>query len=119
MSHKHWRLRVEHIIQAIDRIEEVVADKTFEQFIGDHVVFSAVLWNFTVMGEAVRHVPDDIKQIHSQIAWSDIRSMRNFLAHVYELIRLEVVWETIHDDLPGLRTQLTTLIENLDGDNGK
>lgn len=39
--------------------------------------------------------------------------MRNALAHGYFKVDLEIVWKTIHDDLPGLAEQVLNIMGKL------
>lgn len=41
-----------------------------------------------------------------EIEWRRIRAMRSVLAHEYFGVSLDIVWETVVEDLPGLRTRL-------------
>ena len=37
-------------------------------------------------------------------------AMRNFLAHGYDLIDLDMIWRTVHEDLPDLIAQLEAIL---------
>ncbi|MEX2534643.1 MAG: HepT-like ribonuclease domain-containing protein [Trueperaceae bacterium] len=53
-------------------------------------------------GEAARHVPSVVAQIHPDIPWREMRDMRNFVVHEYPGVDAEIVWKTIRNDLPPL-----------------
>jgi uncharacterized protein with HEPN domain len=45
------------------------------------------------------------------VPWSIAYEMRNALAHGYFLVDMEIVWRTIHNDLPGMAEQVQRLLE--------
>jgi uncharacterized protein with HEPN domain len=56
---------------------------TFEQFEADQKTVDAVIRNFEIIGEAVRHVVADQESLPTGIPWADIAGMRNILIHEY------------------------------------
>ena len=102
-----------HIVQAIDRVHRYVADMHETGFLQDEKTQDAVIRNFEVIGEASNNIkkyhPDFASQ-HPEVPLNFAYEMRNALAHGYFKIDFEVVWTTIHADLPGLRAQVAALI---------
>ena len=102
-----------HIVQAIDRVHRYVADMQETGFLQDQKTQDAVIRNFEVIGEASNNIkkyhPDFASQ-HPEVPLNFAYEMRNALAHGYFKIDFEVVWTTIHADLPGLRAQIAALI---------
>ena len=62
------------------------------------------------IGELVTRLSDTFIERHPEIPWHAIRGMRNLHAHDYEHIDLEIVWNTLCEDIPDLRAKLETLI---------
>ena len=102
-----------HIVQAIDRVHRYVADMHETGFLQDEKTQDAVIRNFEVIGEASNNIkkyhPDFASQ-HPEVPLNFAYEMRNALAHGYFKIDFEVVWTTIHADLPGLRAQVAALM---------
>ena len=102
-----------HIVQAIDRVHRYVDGMAEAGFLQDEKTQDAVIRNFEVIGEASNNIkkyhPDFALQ-HPEVPLNFAYEMRNALAHGYFKIDFEVVWTTIHNDLPGLRTQISALI---------
>ena len=105
------RLRVDDILTAIDRIESYTTGMTYDAFAADQKTIDAVVRNFEVMGEAARHVDEQLAQRAPDVPWNDIRDMRNILIHGYFGVDVATVWKTILDDLPSLKGALRSLIE--------
>ena len=56
-----YRLYLNDINEAIERIEVYVKDLTFEEFSKNMLVIDAVVRNFEIIGEATKHIPTEIK----------------------------------------------------------
>ena len=107
------RLRIEDMLATIDQIESYTAGMTFDTFCADQKTVDAVIRNFEVMGEAARHVDDQAARRSPGVPWPDVRDMRNILIHEYFGVDLATVWKTILDDLPALKRNLRSLMEEL------
>jgi uncharacterized protein with HEPN domain len=110
-SPRKWALRVEHILDAIAKIERYVDDLDEESFSANSLVVDAVIRNFQVLGEAARHVPEDIQKRFPEIPWSLMMGTRHVIVHGYDVVRLDIIWRTIKDDLPPLVAPLTAVLD--------
>lgn len=62
------------------------------------------------IGELVGRISDEMRNDHPEIPWSAIKRMRNLHAHDYENVDLDIVWNTLTDDIPYLKKQLQAMI---------
>ena len=62
----------------------------------------ALLWNFTVLGEASNQVSAEVKVNHPEVPWADPVRLRNRIVHGYWSVDLDVLVATSRDDLPAL-----------------
>lgn len=102
-----------HIVEAIDRIHRYVDVMTELTFLDDEKTQDAVVRNFEILGEAAHNIEifhADFAASHPQIPWSLMYTMRNRVAHGYFKVDFELVWKTIHIDLPELRDQVSALV---------
>ncbi|MGB8382473.1 MAG: HepT-like ribonuclease domain-containing protein [Dermatophilaceae bacterium] len=74
---------------------------------------SALLWHFTVLGEAASQIPSETKDSHPKIAWRAATRLRNRIVHGYWDIDVETLVTTAADDLPHMITQLDGAITSL------
>lgn len=102
------------MVQAIQEIQEDTAGLTYEDFLESRIVRRAVERNFGILGEAARRVSASFQAGHPEIDWSGIVGLRNVLAHQYEMIRHEILWNVIIENLPNLRLGLEALLPPLD-----
>lgn len=102
-----------HILQAIERIHRYVEDLDEVGFLQDEKTQDAVIRNFEIIGEASNNIkqyhPEFARQ-HPEVPLNFAYEMRNALAHGYFKIDLEIVWKTIHADLPELYELIHKLI---------
>ena len=100
-----------HIIEAIDNITEYTEDMDLVAFLLDKKTQDAVIRNFEVIGEACNNVTKHhgaFAAAHPEVPWNFAYEMRNALSHGYFKVDQQVVWQTISDDLPGLRQAVQT-----------
>ena len=83
----------------------------FETFRKDEKTVYAVIRAVEIIGEATRNIPDDIRVKYPEIPWRDAADMRNKLVHRYFGINLEVIWQTLNEDLPILANALQEIIK--------
>jgi len=111
MPSREWRLRIEDIIEAIEKIRTYTAEMSLEAFAADSKAVDAVIRNVEIIGEASRHLPRDICARFPEVPWDEMRGIRNVLIHEYFGIDVEVLWETIKRDLPPLLPHLRRMLE--------
>lgn len=102
-----------HIIEAIDRIHRYVKDLSEPTFLEDEKTQDAVVRNFEILGEAAHNIEKHhgpYGAAHAEVPWALMYTMRNRVAHGYFKVDYELVWKTIHTDLPELRPQVAALI---------
>lgn len=109
MRHRDWSIRIQDILDAARKVIAHTSGLDFETFAGDDWSVDAVLRNFTVIGEAAAHIPDEICEQHPEVPWGDMRDMRNIVVHEYFGVDLTIVWTTIREDLPVLIPQLENI----------
>lgn len=107
------KLYLQDILGAMESIEKFVEGMNFERFKEDDKTSSAVIRKFEIIGEATKHLPEDIKGKYLQIPWREMAGMRDRLIHFYFGIDHSLVWKTIEESLPKLISQLKKVIEEI------
>ncbi len=77
---------------AARRITGFVRGFTFEQFVEDERTWSAVLYQISVIGEAVKRLSESFRAQHPSIPWPQMAGMRNKVIHGYDTVDFERVW---------------------------
>lgn len=100
---------LEHILQAIQKIEDYTKGVGYLDFIKNEEKQDAVIRKIEIIGEASKKISKDLKEKHSSIPWRAIAGMRDKLIHDYFEVDYETIWETVQNDIPVLKTQLQQL----------
>ncbi len=85
---------------AIDKILLFSQNLSFNQFQADGPERDAILYNFQILGEAVKHVPRSLQSKNKHIPWNSMVALRNDIVHEYYDPDDEIMWEIIQTDLP-------------------
>ena len=102
--------RVKSILNAIRLIRQFVEDEDEISFSKDIKLQSAVQYQFLIIGEAIRHIDDEILAKYNY-PWHIPRSFRNFIIHVYHGIKVERIYYATQD-LNGLEEQINRILTN-------
>lgn len=94
---------LQDILDTIADIETFTANVEFEAFQGNREKVLAVVKSIEILGEAVKKIPDDIRNQYPEIPWKAIAGMRDVLVHEYWGIDINVVWATVQEGLPPLK----------------
>lgn len=86
---------------------------TFKEFTNDDEKYDAVLRNLEIIGEAVKHIPDDIRENYPRIKWRKIAGLRDIVAHDYFGISDELIWDIVQNEIPPLLKSIKALIKTL------
>lgn len=84
---------------------------TEAEFRKNELVQDALIRNFAVIGEAARHVPEEIRDSYPEAPWARMRGIRNLLVHEYFGIDPKIIWDTVWGELPSLENQLRAILE--------
>ena len=83
------------IKEAISRIKKYVTALNFDQFLKDIKTQDAIVRNFEIIGEAVKLLPDNLKNKSESISWNKIASIRDRLIHQYFGVNYEITWAIV------------------------
>jgi uncharacterized protein with HEPN domain len=97
------------IINAGTLILEFIEGFDKRTFVSDRKTRSAVLYQLTVVGEAVKRLSKEFRKQHTHIPWDLIAGMRDHLIHGYDLIDWDEVWQTAKKDIPDLLQKIEQL----------
>ena len=99
----------ESCVRIIEYTEGMSQDEVFSE----RMRFDGLLHNFHVIGEAVKNLPDALRQQHTDIPWKEIAGMRDFIAHVYFALDLDILWQGIREDIPTLLARVREMIKDV------
>jgi len=101
---------LQDILDAIAAIERFTAGMNVDELEQDEKTLFAVSRAFEIIGEAVKNIPETFRAQHPEIPWKAIAGMRDKLIHNYWGIDIQVLWKTIHQDLPRLKVMISNAL---------
>lgn len=94
---------VADIIDSIADIKEFTVNLDFFHFQEDKKTVYAVIRCLEIIGEAVKKIPENVREQYPHIPWQAISGMRDKLIHDYFGVDVELVWDTVQGELDELK----------------
>ena len=97
------------MIQFAEKVTVYTDGFSQDDFIASGLTSDATLRNLELIGEAATHIPDIVREEHSEISWRLVIATKNRLIHGYLGVDDDTLWSIIKGDIPSLLPQLYTL----------
>ena len=114
MKTKNHRLYLEDILEALEKTQRYVKGLTYDTFVKNDMAVDAVIRNLEIIGEAAKHLPQDIKDKYPDIPWKRMIGLRNIAVHEYFGVDLSIIWEVITKNLPETKARIAEVLKSLD-----
>lgn len=101
------------ILESIADIRDFTAGMVKEIFYADKKTIKAVVRSLEVIGEAASKIPEDVRDNYPETPWQEIIGMRNRLIHEYFGVDLDIVWQTIAEDLEPLDKIIKRIVSEI------
>ena len=102
---------LQKICREIDLAIDFLGSCTIEEFLADEKTKHSVGMAAINIGELVKNLSQEFRQKYSEIAWRDAARFRDVVAHKYETLNMEDVYNTIKYDFPELKTEIEKILE--------
>ena len=113
MSKRDIKLYLMDIIDEINRIKKFTSDiKDENELVQDERTFYATLKCFENIGEAVKHLPEEVRNLEP-LEWNAIAGFRDVIIHEYFGISEKIVWDIIKNKLSKLEDAVKSILEKL------
>ena len=107
---------LQHILDECLYIRSVITDDmVIDQFLVDETLKRAVTRSLSIIGEATKKIPGDVKYAWQRISWRQMAGMRDRLVHDYMGVNYLIVWDVAKNIIPELTTQIQSVIEKESG----
>lgn len=100
------------ILEYSEKAESFVRGMDFEDFRDDERTALAVVRALEIVGEAAKNIPQEFRKKHPEVSWRGAMGMRDKVIHGYFGVDLEVVWNTVKQDLPPLCQAVARILED-------
>jgi uncharacterized protein with HEPN domain len=101
------------MIEMIANIDELSA-RGRDAFMAAKHDQAATLYYLQTMAESAQRLTETIKATHPEIDWTAISGFRNRLVRGYLDVNMDIVWNVIVNDLPGLKRAAVAMLQILD-----
>jgi uncharacterized protein with HEPN domain len=101
---------IQDMWNAAQEILSFTTDMSAFDLASDRRTQAAVLYEVVVIGEAANRLSPEFRSAHPEIPWKEIIGMRNILAHQYDKVDSDVVWDAVSQDIPELLAFLQPLL---------
>ncbi|MCP5103286.1 MAG: DUF86 domain-containing protein [bacterium] len=102
---------LKNVLETMEKIDRFVEGMDYEDFLEDEKTMFAVAKAIEIIGETLKHVPEETKENYADVPWEDIYGMRNFLAHNYFGSDQDEIWKTVKEDIPELKLIISKIME--------
>lgn len=101
------------ILESISNIREFVVGMNYENFLRDKKTSLAVIRSLEIIGEAVKNIPESLRENYKEMPWQEIIGMRNKITHEYFGVDLDIVWQSIQEDLDSLENAVRKILTTM------
>jgi len=113
MMEKDYRDYIQDILDSIDEIYVFIGQMSREEFLNDRKTVKAVLRNLEIVGEAAKKIPPPLRDKYPDIPWKKMAGLRDKLIHEYFGVDLEIIWQLIKEELPGILHPIQEMLRDL------
>jgi uncharacterized protein with HEPN domain len=104
--------RLRHMLDAAREAVGFARGKTRADLHADRGLQLILTRLLEIVGEAASRIPQEWRDQYPAIPWSAAVAIRNRLIHGYEDVDLDIVWQTVEEDLPRLIASLEKAIDS-------
>lgn len=101
---------LQHILDEILYVLKSSQGLEKSAFVQDETLKRAYVRSIEVIGEAVKQIPEPLRQQYSAIEWRAMAGMRDRLIHGYFGVDYDIVWDVITNKLPALEQEIQQII---------
>lgn len=102
------RLIVEFCDEIADDIQRFGTD--IEDFLDDRAYQRSTTFSIEQIGELVKRLSSDLTEEFDDVDWHEIAKMRDFVAHRYQHVIQQLLWESMNSEVPALRARCAEII---------
>lgn len=105
---------LKHILNEIDFLQKETKGMTYADFIENEKDKRAFSRSLQIIGEAIKSLPDEFREQYNHIDWKPATGLRDRIVHGYFNVDLEIIWDVINTEIPILKQQIETIIQDLE-----
>ena len=111
------RMYLQDIAESCKKISRFTAGLSQSDLIGDVRTYDAVVRNLEVIGEAAKHISEELRRKLPDIEWRKAAGLRDMLAHAYFGIDNDILWDVVQNKIPPLAKAINSFLDNQKDDH--
>lgn len=113
MCERDYSIYVKDMLENMEKTERFTKDLNYEDFIRDEKTHYAVVRCIEIIGEAAKHIPEEMRKKYPGIPWKDMAGMRDKVTHFYFGVNLEKVWLALKKDISELKPLIKEVLADI------
>jgi uncharacterized protein with HEPN domain len=93
---------LQDIAQSCEKILRFTEGFAQSDLIRDEKTYDAVVRNLEIIGEAAKHISEQLRKQLPDIDWRKAAGLRDMLAHVYFGVDDDILWDVVQNKVPQL-----------------
>ena len=106
------KIILQKIILEINKGINFLGTATLEDFLNNEMMKYAVAMVAINIGELVKGLTAEFRLANNQVAWKSVAGFRDIVAHRYETLRMEEVYDTVKNEFPEIKAQIEKILES-------
>ena len=100
---KDDRYYIGKIIENIDFVLLHTKGMSLKELQDNDILVDSIMFRFIQIAEEAQELSPSFKEKTSSLPWHELNGIRNRIVHAYEVVRMDIVYETIMKDLEPFR----------------
>lgn len=95
------------------KIIDFTRDMSLKELLKDDKTYDAVMRNLQIIGEAIKHLPADVRKEYKSIDWKKAAGLRDIVVHEYFGINEDIIWDVISNKIPELEIEVKKILKEI------
>ena len=100
-----------------ENIQNYLENVTKDNFLKNKMLQDALVRNIEIIGEASKNLSTELRENNPHISWREIMRMRDKIVHHYFRLNLDVIWQTVTEDVPKLKIEIEIILGTFSAEN--